>query len=426
LNIQSMKSGNIAGLILALVDDDNIYRDYMSQILIHQYGCRVFDASNSEEMLSLLSNNPIDCIILDYNMGVESGLAIGELIKKKFSDPPPIIMLTGEAKERTIVKAFRGGFSDFLSKRGLNFNELTEAVGGAVDRKQIDRAEKEERDRLTRLSNFDGMTGLRSSEFMKQRTEDLVASSHRRCAPFGMILIRVRELESIGDGFGYVMRERALQMFASRLQKSARETDVYGRYSEDSFICLVDREAGSRALIGFCERLARDLSFEANFEKASFTFRAEIGAALFPRDASTAEQLTAVAELALKRARLTNVPFAIAFQTDPDANNLDSSSMTIAIEGDVGKAGSAIGARQTDRRCERRQRVLKRGKILQGNDSVVDCMIRDISSGGARLRVDQYYTPPDRFDLMIADSRETRSVEVRWRLGSDLGVRFIT
>jgi hypothetical protein len=236
----------------------------------------------------------------------------------------------------------------------------------------------------------------------------------------------VRELESIGDGFGYVMRERALQMFASRLQKSARETDVYGRYSEDSFICLVDREAGSRALIGFCERLARDLSFEANFEKASFTFRAEIGAALFPRDASTAEQLTAVAELALKRARLTNVPFAIAFQTDPDANNLDSSSMTIAIEGDVGKAGSAIGARQTDRRCERRQRVLKRGKILQGNDSVVDCMIRDISSGGARLRVDQYYTPPDRFDLMIADSRETRSVEVRWRLGSDLGVRFIT
>jgi len=117
-----MKSGNIAGLILALVDDDNIYRDYMSQILIHQYGCRVFDASNSEEMLSLLSNNPIDCIILDYNMGVESGLAIGELIKKKFSDPPPIIMLTGEAKERTIVKAFRGGFSDFLSKLDLNFN----------------------------------------------------------------------------------------------------------------------------------------------------------------------------------------------------------------------------------------------------------------------------------------------------------------
>jgi diguanylate cyclase (GGDEF)-like protein len=428
VNIQPTKRQDAAGLLIALVDDDKLYNEYLSQLLNHQYGCRIFDADSSAAMVEILDHNPIDCVILDYNLGVESGLSIGELIKKKYPDPPPIIMLTGEAKERTVVKAFRGGFSDFVSKRNLNIEELIEAIRGAVDRKLVDRAEREERDRLVRLSTFDGMTGLRAIDFMKQRLDDLIGSVLRQRVSFGAILIRLHELEDIGDTFGYAIRDRALQAFASRLQKSTRGTDICGRYSEDSFIYLIDREASARSLTKFCERLSRDLSFEANFDKASFTFRAAIGAALFPEDGASVEQLMAAAELALVRARLSGVPFATAFPAHDDGVSAEEPAPSSAVSPDnaLGGPSHLLVRREGDRRSERRQRVLKRGRIqLRGFDSVVDCMIRDLSSGGARIRVDDYYTPADEFDLVFVDSGERRPVKVRWRVGNDLGVQFL-
>jgi diguanylate cyclase (GGDEF)-like protein len=390
-------------------------------------------------MIKILDNNPIDCILLDYNMGVESGLSIGELIKTKYSDPPPIVMLTGEAKERTIVKAFRGGFSDFVSKQNLDLDDLFGAISSAVDRKLIDRAEKKERDRLASASRFDSTIGLHTAGFMKERMEDLAASARRRGGRYGAIIIRLPALNSIGDALGYVMRDRALRAFASRLQTATREDDICGRYIEDSFLYLIDRQASLSTVSKFCERLSRGLSFEAKFEKASFTFAPNIGAALFPLDGTSVEQLLAAAEIALAHARLSGAPFATASSLPVEASGCDpsisASEDAVANEAATGESSRLIVNRHTDRRSERRRRVLKRGKILvhgiepgeilvPGIEPVIDCMVRDISNNGARLRVDECYAPPDAFVLLIADSGDRRSAKVRWRVRNEIGVQF--
>jgi two-component system cell cycle response regulator len=426
-DFQSMKVESIADTLVVVVDDDDIYREYISHLLLSQAHCRVLGAKSSGAMLAILDNNPVDCIILDYNMGAESGLYIGELVKKRYPDPPPIIMLTGEGGERTIVKAFRSGFSDFVSKKNLNIEELIGAIRGAVDRKVSDRSVREERNRLARLTSFDSMTGLHTSEFMKTRMEELAARARTQGVASAAIVIHLDELESIGGTFGYVMRDRALQLFASRLQRSTREVDVCGRYGEDSFLYLIDREANPRSVDKFCERLSHDLSFEANFDKVSFNLAPRIGAALFPLDGTTVEQVLAAAAIALARAQKSGVPFAAASPPPADADQTVPVNAPTARATGAGEPNPPVANRQTDRRVERRQRVLKRGKILlHGLDTVVDCMIREISSTGARLRMDQYYSPPDHFDLLIVDSGVKRSVVVRWRAGGDVGVQFLT
>lgn len=430
-DLRPMKIEASSDIRLLIVDDDDLYREYISHLLISQGNFRVVGVGNSDAMTKVLNQESIDCIILDYNMGADSGLFIGETVSKKYADPPPIIMLTGEAGERTIVKAFRSGFSDFVSKRNLNIDELTGAIRRAVDRKTSDRVERDEHHRLARLTSFDSMTGLRTADFIRSRMEELATRARTRGGASAAIIVRIDGLENIGDSFGYVMRDRALQLFASRLQKSTRDADVCGRYETDSFIYLIDREANPKSIERFCERLSRDLSFEANFDKVSFTLAPRIGAALFPTDGTTVEQVLSAATLALERAEKSGAPFLAASLAPPETESEEksgpSSIAPIPKSATVGEPERPIAGRQTDRRIERRQRVLKRGQILlHGSDSVVDCMIRELSGTGARLRLDEYYTPPDHFDLLIVDSGAKRSVVVRWRVGSDIGVQFLT
>lgn len=79
-----------------------------------------------------------------------------------------------------------------------------------------------------------------------------------------------------------------------------------------------------------------------------------------------------------------------------------------------------------DRRTSRRRRVIRRGKVIFRNHTcIMDCMILDISEGGARIRpVDTAYLPED-FTLRIHDG-EVRHCELVWRSKDVLGVRFLT
>lgn len=53
-----------------------------------------------------------------------------------------------------------------------------------------------------------------------------------------------------------------------------------------------------------------------------------------------------------------------------------------------------------EHRASRRQRVLKSGKIIYANGSIViDCTIRNISETGAQLKVPTTVAIPDRFEF---------------------------
>jgi hypothetical protein len=61
------------------------------------------------------------------------------------------------------------------------------------------------------------------------------------------------------------------------------------------------------------------------------------------------------------------------------------------------------GLRTSDRRTEIRKRVLKRGQIVVPSlGAVVDCTVRNLSIGGAAVRIDEPFAPPPEFDLAIA------------------------
>jgi hypothetical protein len=77
-------------------------------------------------------------------------------------------------------------------------------------------------------------------------------------------------------------------------------------------------------------------------------------------------------------------------------------------------------------RRELRARTLLSGKIVYGprDEFTLDCVIRDLSDGGARLKLTGGAQVPDRFQLILISAGEARDATVAWRDHPQIGVAF--
>ncbi len=78
-----------------------------------------------------------------------------------------------------------------------------------------------------------------------------------------------------------------------------------------------------------------------------------------------------------------------------------------------------------ERRRATRQKSFLRGSIQfnQGRNST-DCLIRDITTFGARLVCSDSITTPDVIDVYVPQKEQTFRAHVIWRHGQEMGVAF--
>lgn len=77
-----------------------------------------------------------------------------------------------------------------------------------------------------------------------------------------------------------------------------------------------------------------------------------------------------------------------------------------------------------DDRGAPRQKTLKGARIVFNEGrSTIDCTIRNLSPGGAKLLVTSVVGVPNSFDLVMANG-ERRACRVAWRALKELGVAF--
>lgn len=62
--------------------------------------------------------------------------------------------------------------------------------------------------------------------------------------------------------------------------------------------------------------------------------------------------------------------------------------------------------------------------VLDGG-GVIDCVIRDISSGGVSIEVASHDKVPEKFILTIQGMPDKHRCRVTWRTGNKLGVEYL-
>ncbi len=76
-------------------------------------------------------------------------------------------------------------------------------------------------------------------------------------------------------------------------------------------------------------------------------------------------------------------------------------------------------------RSDVRRRALRAAKIVYGDYRyIVDCVVRDASSGGMRIRCDHAREIPQDFFLFDPTEQSLRRAEVMWRRDNELGLQF--
>ncbi len=71
-----------------------------------------------------------------------------------------------------------------------------------------------------------------------------------------------------------------------------------------------------------------------------------------------------------------------------------------------------------------RMRVLKSAKVVLGASSVLDCVVRDLTNGGARVKIPNAVNLPEDVAITFDAGRTCRPCRVAWRRVDETGLQF--
>ena len=157
--------------------------------------------------------------------------------------------------------------------------------------------------RATFLANHDPLTALANRELMRSRLVDMIERAGASGRSFATIWIDLDHFKDINDIHGHVVGDRILRIVAEKLKFEMPADTVIARLGGDEFVVLCEdiNDADEARLIG--QQLRRLLNRPMEFGEKSLSVGASIGVAVFPDDATTADDLLKNADLALYHAK---------------------------------------------------------------------------------------------------------------------------
>jgi diguanylate cyclase (GGDEF)-like protein len=168
------------------------------------------------------------------------------------------------------------------------------------------------------LGTTDTLTGLHNSRFMQQHLQHLLGVQKRYGHPFAVLLLDIDGLKRINDAYGAAAGDRTLVGVATALSEGTRSVDTPIRMGGDEFCVLLPQQTASRAR-SMADRLAAEI--ERIESPAPQPLRVSIGVVSCPQHATEAEDLLALADGAMYRAKAAGE--TVAIPESPVAGNGD-------------------------------------------------------------------------------------------------------
>jgi DNA-binding response OmpR family regulator len=101
---------------ILVCDDDEALMSMMRFKLTRDNIGEVFKARDGREAMSMIKETEFDLIITDINMPFHSGLEITAFVRNELKRSTPIIVLSADGPEDTVLQALGLGANDFMTK----------------------------------------------------------------------------------------------------------------------------------------------------------------------------------------------------------------------------------------------------------------------------------------------------------------------
>jgi len=186
---------------------------------------------------------------------------------------------------------------------------------------------------MTRLAQYDSLTGLPNRNLFRDRLTQAMSRSRRGRRQMALMFVDLDHFKQINDSLGHAVGDEVLKAVAQRLRESLRDADTISRLGGDEFTVIAEDIYDSVHAELLASKLKEALIRPMLLDGRELVVCASIGIALYPCDGRTddpaGESLLQAADIAMYRAK----------QTGRNAHALFEPAMALAINESVTMGG---------------------------------------------------------------------------------------
>src|SRR5207237_5641661 len=156
-------------------------------------------------------------------------------------------------------------------------------------------------ERVKQLAYLDGLTGIFNRRFFELRISEEIERARRYGTGLAVIMVDIDNFKKLNDEFGHLLGDEVLRQVSSLFHQQVRKMDVVCRYGGEEFAILLSQTNAEQAL-GVAEKLRR-LVETWQFPGVPRPVSISAGAATYPEDGTTRDELVKAADAGLYAAK---------------------------------------------------------------------------------------------------------------------------
>jgi len=228
-------------------------------------------ATSIAAALPMLGEQAFHAILLDMTLPDTVELD-GFLAIQNMAPTLPIIILTGRNDEKLALKAVESGAQDYLMKDKAQGSILRVAIHYGIQRKRFE-------DGITRLANFDKLTGLANRVLFESKLDMALARAQRSHTGLGLFLLDLNEFKQVNDTYGHAAGDHLLRETGGRIARCLRPYDTAARLGGDEFAVLVEGIGEPRDCVTVAQKLLEGITQPVPFDGKELRVGVSIGIA---------------------------------------------------------------------------------------------------------------------------------------------------
>lgn len=282
--------------VLVIDDDENdvlMLRDLLGAS--EQARFAIEHAGDLEDGLAALLSDTHDIALVAYGLATGAGLAPARLAARRGACMPVVLLADG-TPPALAAAAVAAGAADVLEKEELDVERLERAIRIALARRR----------RTARLEGSaarDALTGLPGQPLFRDRLDGALARARRHRTLAAIMVLDLDQFGLVNRRFDRAAGDSLLRLMGARLQRQLRESDTLARRTADRFTLIVENLAKPQHARLVASKLLAAVATPVAIGGETFAITASAGTALFPCDASDGDELLALADAALRRAK---------------------------------------------------------------------------------------------------------------------------
>ncbi len=178
----------------------------------------------------------------------------------------------------------------FLSIKFPIFDEndqLTSICGITTDITERKMAEE----KILYLATHDYLTGLPTTQVIKDRMKVAIELAKRNSTNFSVLLIDLDGFKSVNDTYGHDAGDKVLVTVAQRIEETIRKSDTASRIAGDEFMVLLMETSDENALNTLVSRIKDRINEPIDVNGGVISVSSSIGVATYPLHGQSIDEL---------------------------------------------------------------------------------------------------------------------------------------